>query len=169
MGNLYANKDEEIVTDEFEKIVHRNNAVLCKELDELFEELQPITIDEMMGKWRVGYIFTEGTGSKFEKILKYLPRLYGKSYMSKNKVNAWVFSFFGIKFGFPGATAILETVVYRNKISTAMIYNFLPIIDHFRKVNARTLMGIMEIKGKVSVYFYIIRIHEGTGGNHGGN
>ena len=140
----------------FEKIIHKENLVSCKDLDELFAELQPITINEMIGEWQVGYIFTEGTGSKFETFLRYLPiKLYGKRFLNKNRVQAWVFSVFGIKFGFPGATAILETIDYRNKISTSMIYNYLPMIDHFRKVDNSVVMGIMEIKGKLSVYFYL--------------
>ena len=110
----------------------------------------------MIGEWQVGYLFTEGTGSKFETFLRYLPiKLYGKRFLSKNKVQAWVFSLFGIKFGFPGATSILETIDYRNKVSTSMIYNYLPMIDHFRKVDNSAVMGIMEIKRNLSVYFYL--------------
>lgn len=36
-----------------------------------------------------------------------------------------------------------------------MIYNYLPMIDNFRKVDSDTVMEITEIKGKVSVYFYL--------------
>ena len=46
---------------------------------------------------------------------------------------------------------------YRNKVSTSMIYNYLPMIDQFRKVDDCVVVGIMEIKGKVSVYFYLKR------------
>jgi len=77
--------------------------------------------------------------------------------LSKNKVQAWVFSLFGIKFGFPGTTAVLETINFRSKASISMIYNYLPMIDHFRKVDKYITMGIMEIKGNLSVYFYLRR------------
>ena len=148
--------DSKIDKNKFEKIIHKAGVLSCKELDELFAELQPVTADEMIGEWQVGYLFTEGTGSKFETFLRYLPiKLYGKRFLSKNKVQAWVFSLFGIKFGFPGATSILETIDYRNKVSTSMIYNYLPMIDHFRKVDNSVVMGIMEIKGNLSVYFYL--------------
>ncbi|MFH2011722.1 MAG: DUF4334 domain-containing protein [Pseudomonadota bacterium] len=144
--------------NKFEKIINKSGVLSCKELDELFAELEPITIDEMMGEWRLGYLFTEGTGSKFETLLRYLPiKLYGKRFLSKNKVQAWVFSLFGIKFGFPGATSILETIDYRGKISTSMIYNYIPMIDHFRKVDDSVIMGIMEIKGNLCLYFYLRR------------
>ena len=148
--------DSKIDKNKFEKIIHKAGVLSCKELDELFAELQPVTADEMIGEWQVGYLFTEGTGSKFETFLRYLPiKLYGKRFLSKNKVQAWVFSLFGIKFGFPGATSILETIDYRRKVSTSMIYNYLPMIDHFRKVDNSVVMGIMEIKGNLSVYFYL--------------
>lgn len=148
--------DLKINREKFEQIIRKQGMLSCKELDELFAELQPVTIDELIGEWQVGYLFTEGTGSKFETLLKYLPvKLYGKRFFSKNKVQAWVFSFFGIKFGFPGATSILETIDYRGKVSTSMIYNYLPIIDHFRKIDNSVIMGIMEIKGNLCVYFYL--------------
>ena len=65
--------------------------------------------------------------------------------------------FFGIKFSVPGTSAILRKIEFRNKISTSMVYNYLPMIDNFRKLDDNTVMGIMEEKGKVSVYFYLKR------------
>jgi len=148
--------DSKIDKNKFEKIIHKAGLLSCKELDDLFAELQPITIEEMIGEWQIGYLITERTGSKFGTLLRYLPiKPSGKKFLSKNKVQAWVFSFFGIKFGFPGATSILEEIDYRGKVSTSMIYNYLPMIDHFRKIDNTVVMGIMEIKGNLSVYFYM--------------
>ena len=128
-------------------------------MDKLFAGLQPITIDEMIGEWRIGYLLAEGTGSQLETFLRYFPifNLYGKRFLSKNNVKAWVYSFFGIEFSVPDASAIVETVEYRKKFSAAMIYNHLLMIDYFRKVDDYIVMGIMEMKGKVSVYFYLKR------------
>jgi len=150
--------DSKTSKEKFDQIIQKKSGILCKELDNIFNELEPITMAEMIGEWRVGYFFTEGTGSKFETFLKYCPiKLYGKRFLSKNKVQAWVFSLFGIKFGFPGTTAVLETINFRSKTSISMIYNYLPMIDHFRKVDNYNAMGIMEIKGNLSVYFYLRR------------
>ena len=58
--------DSKTCKEKFDQIIQKKDGLLCKELDNLFDELQPITIAEMIGEWRVGYLFTEGTGSKFE-------------------------------------------------------------------------------------------------------
>ena len=142
----------------FEKIILRTGKLSSDELDQFYSELQSVTIDEMIGLWKLGYFFTYRKGNRLEKMIRYFPiKLYGKRFKSKNKVQAWIFSFFGIKFGFPFTTAILETVPYRNKESTSMIYNYLPMIDHFRKVDNSTVMGIMEVKGNLSLYFYLVK------------
>lgn len=144
--------------DKFEAVIRRKGDFSVQELDELFSGLSPVTIDEMIGEWRVGYLFTEGTGSRFETFLKYCPiRLYGKRFKAKNRVQAWLFRLARLKFGFPGTSAGLERVDFRGLMSTSMVYHYLPMIDHFRKVDGSAVMGIMEIKGKLSTYFYLKR------------
>ncbi|MCP4051193.1 MAG: DUF4334 domain-containing protein [bacterium] len=148
--------DLTIKMDNFKHIMDESGALSCKKLDQLFKDLQPITIEEMAGEWEVGFLFTEGTGSKFETFLRYLPNFnIHKIFLSKNSVKAIVLSLLGFKISIPATTAILEVINYRNKVSPAMIYNYLPMIDYFRKVDDQTVMGIMEIKGKTSVYFYL--------------
>jgi len=146
------------IKDKFEAAVRNKGFCSIQELDELFSGLNSVTIDEMIGEWHVGYLFTEGTGSRFESFLKYCPiRLYGKRFKSKNRVQAWLFRLWGLRFGFPGTSAVLERIDFRGTISTSMVYHYLPMIDHFRKVDGSAIMGIMEIKGKLSTYFYLRR------------
>ncbi|MFH1455007.1 MAG: DUF4334 domain-containing protein [bacterium] len=142
--------------EKFEKIISQKEKISYKELDEFFASLEPIKIDEMIGEWKIGYFFTDGIGSKWEIFIRNFPiiRPYSKKFLDQNNVKAWVYRFFGIKFSIPGASAILRKVEFRNKVSTSMIYNYLPMIDNFRKVDDNTVMGIMETKGKVSLYFY---------------
>lgn len=143
----------------FEKFVSQNDNLSRKELDDFFTDLESITTDEMIDEWRVGYLFTkEKTGSKWEAFIRNIPiRLYSKKFLDRNNVKAWIYRFFGIKFSIPGTGAILRKIEFRNKISTSMVYNYLPMIDNFRKLDDNTVMGIMEVKGKVSVYFYLKR------------
>ncbi len=142
-----------------EEIISQKREASCKELDELFAGLGPVTADEIMGEWRVGFLFTkEGTGSKWETLVRHSPvRLYGKRFLNMNNVKAWVFRVLGIKFGFPGTSAVLRKMEFRNKISVSMIYNHLPLIDHFRKLNEKIILGIMETRGKLCVYFYLYK------------
>ncbi|MFA9289989.1 MAG: DUF4334 domain-containing protein [Solirubrobacteraceae bacterium] len=82
----------------------------------------------------------------------------GKRFNSENNVEALIHNFLGIKFNFPFiGKARIRMVLFENKVSTSMIYNYLPIIDHFRKIDDNTLLGAMDYKGKVVLYFYLFK------------
>jgi len=138
----------------FEELINHSGKIHVKELDEFFDGLESVNIKEMIGQWQGGFF---SIGSRMEILLKNFVvfKWYGKKFLNSNRVNALTFSLLGIKFNIPGGTAVLREIKFRNKISTAMIYNYLPIIDNFRKVDSGTIMGIMTIKGKEYIYFYL--------------
>ena len=142
----------------FEKLVKRNYHLSCKELDDFFATLEPININMLTNEWKVEYLFTkEGTGSYWEIITKTIPffRVYSKQFLNKNNVNAWVYKFFGIKFHCGIAKAFLKEITFRNKKSVSMIYKNMQMIDHFRKIDENTIMGIMETNNQLNLYFYL--------------
>lgn len=53
--------------------------------------------------------------------------------------------------------ARLRLTEYRGKVSATMIYDDLPINDVFRKVDANTVLGIMDLKGVEQPFFFILR------------
>ncbi|CAI1555546.1 DUF4334 domain-containing protein [Serratia quinivorans] len=53
-------------------------------------------------------------------------------------------------------TARLRLVNYRGKTSAAMIYDQLPIIDHFRRVDAETILGAMDARNDMFTYFFVL-------------
>ncbi|MFX0576551.1 DUF4334 domain-containing protein [Nocardia nepalensis] len=53
--------------------------------------------------------------------------------------------------------ARLRDIEYRGVVSVAMAYDHLPIIDHFRRVDADTLLGVMDMRGMHEPYFFILR------------
>lgn len=55
------------------------------------------------------------------------------------------------------SAARLRLTAYRGKVSAAMIYDRQPIQDVFRKVDANTVLGIMDLKGMSRPYFFILR------------
>jgi|SRR6478735_3635852 hypothetical protein len=55
----------------------------------------------------------------------------------------------------PGAR--LRMVVYRGTASAAMVYDQLPIIDVFRRVDQDTLLGVMDMRGTSPYFFYLVR------------
>ncbi|KAK7957331.1 uncharacterized protein PG986_006553 [Apiospora aurea] len=58
----------------------------------------------------------------------------------------------------PGAR--LRPVAYRGVVTASMIYNQLPIIDHFRPVDDDTLLGVMDNpQAPGPPYFFVLRRH----------
>ncbi|MEV6769029.1 DUF4334 domain-containing protein [Nocardia sp. NPDC051030] len=52
--------------------------------------------------------------------------------------------------------ARLRNLEFRGKSSAAMIYDDLPIIDVFRRVDADTLLGVMDKRGLAEPYFFTL-------------
>jgi len=142
----------------FESLVSQKNKISPQVLEDFFASLEPMAMEEMIGEWKGGY-FPMGK-SKLEFFLKDFGifKWHGKSFLSRDKVKSLIFFFLGIKFNIPVAgVAALRRLEFRNKLSTSMIYSYLPIIDNFRKIDDTTVMGAMELNGKVGIYFYLKR------------
>ncbi|MFE3226374.1 DUF4334 domain-containing protein [Nocardia sp. NPDC059228] len=52
--------------------------------------------------------------------------------------------------------ARLRNLEFRGKFSAAMIYDHLPIIDIFRRVDNDTLLGVMDMRGLNEPYFFVL-------------
>ncbi|APA98141.1 DUF4334 domain-containing protein [Nocardia seriolae] len=52
--------------------------------------------------------------------------------------------------------ARLRNLEFRGKSSAAMIYDHLPIIDIFRRVDQDTLLGVMDMRGLDAPYFFVL-------------
>lgn len=53
--------------------------------------------------------------------------------------------------------ARLRPVEYRGVVSTAMVYDQLPIIDAFRRVDDDTMVGAMDLRGLPEPYLFTLR------------
>lgn len=53
--------------------------------------------------------------------------------------------------------ARLRMIEYRGVVSGTMSYDALPINDHFRLVDADTLLGIMDLRGMTQPYFFVLQ------------
>lgn len=53
--------------------------------------------------------------------------------------------------------ARLRMVEYRGVVSGSMVYDALPIIDHFRRVGEDTLLGAMDLRGVADPFFFVLR------------
>lgn len=54
--------------------------------------------------------------------------------------------------------ARLRAIEFRGKVSAAMVYDHLPIIDVFRRVDEHTLLGVMDQRGAPQPYFFTLRL-----------
>ena len=142
---------------QFDGFIKSKETVSFSELEAFYEQLAPVTNNEMHGEWRGGYITSGGFIDFTLKDFGFYGWI-GKHFHSDDRVYALMHQLFGFQFNFPliGGARIRE-IDYRGKVSSAMIYNHLPIIDHFRRVDDDTLMGVMDVKGKTVLYFYLYR------------
>ncbi|CAA9419248.1 MAG: hypothetical protein AVDCRST_MAG51-1902 [uncultured Ramlibacter sp.] len=53
--------------------------------------------------------------------------------------------------------ARLRTMVHRGHATATLVYDSLPILDVFRRADANTLMGLMELRGMAQPFFFVLR------------
>lgn len=63
-----------------------------------------------------------------------------------------------------GPVASLQSLHFRGKTSTAMVYDRQPIIDHFRRLDDDRLLGLMIIEGDPRPYFFLLERAEERAG-----
>lgn len=135
---------------------HQGRTALA-DLDALFDTLPPVAEDFLLGDW-VGGVFD--TGHPGEQQLPAM-RWAGKCFRSRNDVDPIV------SLGAEGqraanpvmGTASLRCVEYRGVVTATMVYDRHPIFDHFRAVDANTVLGVMDRKGEaMPLYFYLRRL-----------
>ncbi|TCK98516.1 uncharacterized protein DUF4334 [Natranaerovirga hydrolytica] len=112
-------------------------------------------------------VFKERSGKKFlvnpDQVFKYYIKVM-KSKILKKMINNrnvnphkydWILKCFRTKY----SKARLRQIEYRGKVSTAMIYDNVPIIDVFRKLDNNTVIGVMDVKGSFDDlgYFFILK------------
>ena len=123
----------------------KNSIIDDSVLLSLFDSLPIITSDEMLGKWKGGDFKTGHWGNKALAEMKW----YGKWFKSKFDVPPIIcFNDEGKLFSnkiMKGEASILD-VSFRGKTSATMIYDGVPIFDHFRKVDNNIVFGLMDGK-----------------------
>lgn len=53
--------------------------------------------------------------------------------------------------------ARLRMVEHRGVVTAAMVYDALPVLDHFRRVDADTLLAVMDARGVADPFFFSLR------------
>jgi hypothetical protein len=57
--------------------------------------------------------------------------------------------------------ARLREITHRGRVSAAMVYDQLPIIDVFRRLDDDTVLGLMDQKESEQTFFFVLRRQPG--------
>lgn len=140
----------------FETLAARRETTAMSELDALFDALPDVSEDFMIGAWDGGVFNTGHPGEQQLGALGWA----GKTFRDRNDVDPIVSrQADGSRVANPimGAAA-LRRVEYRGVVTATMVYDKHAIFDHFRAVNADTVLGVMDRKGETpTLYFWLRR------------
>ncbi|MFJ9314586.1 DUF4334 domain-containing protein [Pimelobacter simplex] len=124
------------------------------DLDALWADLATVEVEEMLGAWRGGDFATGHVASTvLEKV-----RWHGKRFDSPLEAVPLVCRgddgelYSNLAAG-GGGEASLWSVAFRGEVTATMVYDKMPVLDHFKKVDDATVMGIMN--GKLAGTFGI--------------
>ncbi|MET1057023.1 MAG: DUF4334 domain-containing protein [Pedobacter sp.] len=143
--------------EKFEEFKNSASDLNPKDLDNFFDSLEPITLEEILGEWKGGQL---KTGHPIVAALEGI-RWYGKTFISQLDVKPLVCvdkdgNFFSDTESMNGEASIWP-VAFRDKVSTSLVYDGVPTVAHFRKVDQNTLIGIRDGKDALDQtgnYFY---------------
>lgn len=117
------------------------------DLDSLWADLAPVTVEEILGAWRGGDF---ATGHLASTVLEQV-RWHGKTFRSALDASPLMCRgddgelYSNLSAG-GGGEASLWPVGFRGETTATMVYDKMPVFDHFKKVDETTLMGIMNGK-----------------------
>jgi hypothetical protein len=122
------------------------------DLDRLWHDLAPATVSGMLGSWRGGDFATGHPASGLlEKIRWHGKRfdepLLGHPLICRDEDGA----LYSNRDAAGGGLASLWDVVFRDELTATMVYDAIPVFDHFKVVDHDTVMGIMN--GKLEPLF----------------
>lgn len=157
---------------------------------ELFDSMEPVDIDFMIGNWKGEGFQTGHTmdglleayhwhGKRFDSSedvhpLVFLTRggrlacvnpalvgwalIWGKRFpLPRSAALGWLFQLFMPLFTTAQSRARLRMTTHRGKSTATMVYDQLPIMDAFRKIDDEAVFCVMDLKGMKKPFFFILR------------
>ncbi|KAH8664468.1 hypothetical protein BX600DRAFT_498248 [Xylariales sp. PMI_506] len=146
--------------EKFFEMIQFPDEMNVRECAAVYDSLPPAAADQLVGgSWKGNSLDTGHPTHEQLQSIKWA----GKDFHSVNKVypimvhgeggaRTWASDY---------GEARLREVQFHGKVSIAMVYDKLPIIDTFRSVNEDTVMGAMDnkdLKDEGLYYFYLTRI-----------
>ncbi|WP_043263096.1 DUF4334 domain-containing protein [Streptomyces sp. CT34] len=132
--------------------------VSAEELDGLWAALEPVRPEDILGPWK-GSAFV--TGHRVEGLLE-AANWHGKNFRSTSDVQPLICRgpdgklFSNVEAG--NGEASLWMVEFRGESTASMVYDGQPVIDHFKRIDDATLLGVMNGKDVLDDgrYFYFL-------------
>lgn len=127
------------------------------DLDALWADLTPVTVEEILGPWRGGDF---STGHILSTVLEKV-NWHGKRFDGPLDAKPLICRgadgelYSNLAAG-GGGEASLWPVEFRGETTATMVYDAMPVFDHFKRVDADTLMGIMN--GKLESAFGVTEL-----------
>ncbi|AJT42457.1 DUF4334 domain-containing protein [Psychromicrobium lacuslunae] len=129
----------------FEQLLARGE-MASAELDALWASLPTVRVDEILGRWKGGDF---GPGHPTHELLK-ASKWYGKTFNSAEDAKPLIrYDEDGRLFSDTETAhgeASLWEVEFRGEVTATMVYDGWPVLDHFKRIDQRTLLGVMNGK-----------------------
>lgn len=128
------------------------------DLDALWADLEPVTVEEVLGPWRGGDFATGHVASKVLGKVGW----HGKRFDAPLEAHPLICrdaegALYSNTEAAGGGLASLWPVGFRDEVTATMVYDRMPVFDHFKRVDADTLMGIMN--GKLEAAFGVADLY----------
>ncbi|MFJ6853553.1 DUF4334 domain-containing protein [Streptomyces sp. NPDC091271] len=140
----------------------KDSAVPAEELDAVWAALPAVRVEEILGEWKGGEF---ETGHPLNGMLQ-KAGWYGKTFLSAGDAKPLMMRgedgrlYSDTELG--KGEASLWMVEFRGEPTATMVYDGQPVFDHFKAVDDRTLMGVMNRKGVGPdgpfYYFFLDRV-----------
>lgn len=139
-----------------DELAGASDAAPLDDVLELYDALPAVDPAEMLGEWDGGLVPTGHPGEGQLGALGWV----GKTFRSADDVDPIVVADpdGGRQASDVLGAATLRRVEHRGVATATMVYDRHPIFDHFRRVDERTVLGLMDRKGEpVPLMFYLRR------------
>ncbi|USQ85324.1 DUF4334 domain-containing protein [Streptomyces phaeoluteigriseus] len=155
----------------FQELREKDGMVSPAELDQIWAALATVRPEDILGEWKGGEF---RTGHPLNGMLAKAD-WYGKTFTSVHDVKPLICRdaagelYSNLELG--KGEASLWTVEFRGEATATMVYDGQPVLDHFKRVDDTTLMGIMNAKGTPAegpfYYFFLERDLQAPGPSAG--
>lgn len=137
--------------DRFDALV-ADPAPAPADLDTLWADLPTVRVDDLLGSWRGGDFATGHPASRLLERIGWHGKRFDSAFDAHPLVCRDADGALTVnQAAAGGGGASLWEVGFRGEVTATMVYDAMAVFDHFKKVDERTLMGIMN--GKLEAVF----------------